>query len=49
MTNTQERLYTADDLLRMTDGKHYELIRGILTEMSPTNDIHGVIAAEILG
>jgi Uma2 family endonuclease len=47
MTDTQERLYTADDLFHMpTDGKHYELIRGELIEMAPTNGSHGVLTFE---
>lgn len=48
MTNTQQRLYTADDLLRLRNDKGYELIRGELVEMSPTGDVHGVMTAEIL-
>lgn len=46
---TQERLHTADDLLQMPEnGTHYELIRGELIEMSPTNAVHGALAAELL-
>jgi Uma2 family endonuclease len=50
MTDTQERLYTADDLLQMPDtDKRYELIKGVLLEMSPTNEVHGVLAQELAG
>ncbi len=48
MTDTQQRLYTADELLAMPDdGKRRELIRGALLEMSPTNALHGVLANEL--
>ncbi len=49
MTDTQERLYTSADLPQLPDnGKHYELLRGELIEMSPTSAVHGVIAARLL-
>ncbi len=50
MTDTQEHLHTAEDLLhKLEDGKHYELIMGELIEMSPTNALHGVIVQELAG
>jgi Uma2 family endonuclease len=48
LTDIQERLYTVNDLLALGNGGRYELIDGALIEMSPTNAIHGVIAAELL-
>lgn len=47
MTETQQRVYTAEDLLRMADGKRYELINGELIEMAPTNITHGVLTARL--
>ncbi len=49
MTDIRERSFTVDDLLHMPGGKHYELIKGELIEMSPTNEIHGVLAQELAG
>jgi Uma2 family endonuclease len=40
-----ERVNTADDLWKLShEGKRYELDRGVLVEMSPTGDIHGIVA-----
>lgn len=37
----QERLYTADDLLSMSHGGgRYELVKGVLVEMTPSCDTH---------
>jgi Uma2 family endonuclease len=48
MTDIQARLYTVDDLLHVPDhGKRYELIRGEMIEMSPTNGIHGILTLEL--
>ncbi len=45
---TQERLYTAEDLLALPDnGKRYELDRGRLIVMPPPKREHGLIAMEI--
>src|SRR5215467_2104485 len=46
---TQEKLYTADDLweLSQDENKHFELIRGVLVEMSPANELHGELTLEI--
>lgn len=44
----QEKLYTADDLLRMTDdGKRRELVQGVIYEMTPVGDIHTILGIEI--
>ncbi len=41
----RERLYTADELWALShEGKRYELDEGVLVEMSPTGDVHGIIA-----
>ena len=47
MTDTQTRLYTVNDLLE--NGTRFELIQGALIEMSPTNEIHGVLVQELAG
>ncbi len=48
----QERFYTADDLWEMShrvdDQKRLELIRGVIVEMAPTDDVHGLLAAWLL-
>ena len=43
MTATQQKLMTAEELLRLPrgEGKRYELIRGVLIEKMPTGDPHG--------
>ena len=44
----QEKLYTADDLLAMSrDGVRRELVQGEIREMTPTGDVHTILAAEI--
>ncbi len=47
----QEKLYTADDLWVMSgqvgDRKRLELVKGVIVEMSPTGDAHGILAMEI--
>ena len=45
----QEKLYTASDLweLSQDEHKHLELIRGVLVEMSPANELHGELTMEI--
>jgi Uma2 family endonuclease len=49
---TQEKLYTADDLWDMShrvgDQKRLELIKGVIVEMSPAGDVHGILAAWLL-
>ncbi len=41
----RERLYTADDLWALShEGTRYELDEGVLVEMSPTGDVHGIVA-----
>lgn len=46
----RERLYTAEELLRLPDdGKRRELVRGDLREMAPAGNEHGHIAGEIFG
>ncbi len=47
-TKTASGLITADDLLRLSsDGVRGELIRGILSETTPTGHEHGQIAANL--
>ena len=42
----REQLYTADDLWKMSnDDVWLELDEGVLIEMSPTGDIHGILTA----
>jgi Uma2 family endonuclease len=42
----QEKLYTAADLWELSrDGRRRELVKGVIVEMSPTGDVHGVVAA----
>lgn len=44
----KEKLYTAEELLRMPDdGKRRELVRGELREMTPAGSEHGYIALKI--
>ncbi len=46
----QDKLYTADDLLKLSaadDSKRYELDRGVLIEMAPTGETHGILVNEI--
>lgn len=46
----KEKLYTAEELLRLPDGdKRRELVRGKLREMTPAGNEHGHIAGEIFG
>jgi Uma2 family endonuclease len=41
----KEQLITADELLALShEGQRRELVRGVLVEMSPTGDVHGVVA-----
>lgn len=44
-----EQLYTADDVWKMADAndKHFELIDGVIVEMSPTGFLHGIITNEL--
>ncbi|MCL4247117.1 MAG: Uma2 family endonuclease [Anaerolineae bacterium] len=46
----QERLYTADDLLKMTIDDHLkvELVEGVLVEMPPASSIHSIISALLI-
>jgi Uma2 family endonuclease len=40
----QEKLYTADDLWELAfQDKHFELSKGVLVEMPPTGDEHGIV------
>jgi Uma2 family endonuclease len=42
------RLVTADELLRMPeDGYRYELVRGVLTRMSPPGSQHGLLVTRL--
>lgn len=49
-----EKLYTVNDLWELShrdtgdEDKQYELDEGVLIEMSPTGDGHGIVAAELL-
>jgi Uma2 family endonuclease len=44
----QERVFTAEDLLRLPrGGKRYALLAGQIIEMTPTGEMHGLITAEI--
>ena len=44
----QDRPYTAGDLWALqSSGKHFELISGVLVEVSPTGEIHTVLATWI--
>jgi Uma2 family endonuclease len=46
---TQTRLVTAEDLLAISSGEfRYELVKGILTKMSPSGTKHGKTAARLL-
>jgi Uma2 family endonuclease len=46
----QEKQYSADDLWAMShqegDGKRLELVNGVIVEMSPTGDEHGLVTME---
>ena len=45
---TREKLYTAEDLLRLPDdGTRHELVRGELKTMSPAGNEHGYVALRI--
>jgi Uma2 family endonuclease len=47
----QEKLYTAADLLELSaadDTKRYELVKGVLVEMSPTQRPHNALTVELL-
>jgi Uma2 family endonuclease len=51
---THEKFYTADDLWELSqlsenDDKRYELIEGVLIEMSPAGNEHGLIAGNWFG
>ena len=48
MTTTEQKLLTADDLLRLdSQGVRGELIRGVLCETMPAGQEHGEIAANL--
>ena len=50
MTRTEEKLLTADDLLRLySEGVRGELIRGALCETMPTGLTHGEIVMNLGG
>lgn len=44
-----EQLYTADDIWEMAgdNDKHFELIDGVIFDMSPTGFLHGIITNEL--
>ncbi len=45
-----DKLYTVDDLIKLSaanDSKRYELVRGVLIEMAPTGETHGILVNEI--
>ncbi len=49
MTTTQEKLLTADDLLRLhSEGVRGELIRGVFCETMPAGRIHGKVASIVI-
>ena len=44
----QEKLLTIEEFQEHYEGQPYELVEGVPTEMSPSADIHGKLAARIL-
>jgi Uma2 family endonuclease len=43
-----DHLITAEEFAQLPDGgRRYELVRGVVCEMSPTNDVHGLVASQI--
>jgi len=42
-----EKLHTWEDLMRMSGKGRYELIHGVIFEMSPAGEEHGYIALNI--
>ncbi|MDE0136258.1 MAG: Uma2 family endonuclease [Acidimicrobiaceae bacterium] len=46
-TSSEATLLTAEDLLRLSDDRRGELIRGVLCEMPPTGQRHGQIAIRL--
>ncbi len=45
---TEEKLVVSDDLLKISSNGRYELIEGVIYEMSPTGEKHGLIAWKIM-
>lgn len=45
----EQKLYTPDDLWELSGQGRYELVEGMLIEMSPTGWLHGEVAGEIFG
>lgn len=45
---TAEKLVTSDDLLNISSIGKYELVEGVICEMSPTGEKHGFIAWKIM-
>ena len=45
----EDRLYTAEEILRFPSDWHYELIEGRLQEMPPTSDDHGYSTIDLSG
>jgi Uma2 family endonuclease len=44
----QEKVATVDDLWALSHtGQHCELVRGVIVEMTPAGNLHGIIALEI--
>lgn len=45
---TQVRLITVEEFAELPDdGKRYELVRGVVREMSPTNQDHGEVGSQV--
>ena len=48
--SVETQLVTAAELLRMPRGVwRYELVRGVVREMSPTNQDHGEVGSQMKG
>jgi Uma2 family endonuclease len=43
----RSRLITAEEFAELPDARRYELVRGELREMSPTNEDHGEVASQM--
>ena len=45
---TAEKLATSDDLMKISSTGRYELVEGVIYDMSPTGERHGLIAWKIM-